>query len=125
MSDAPPYRRNVRLRSRSVIWWGRRAGSGTRSVTDFGPDASRTELTTPPGGGVPGGSGTTSASFTHATVARESRSRTLSFQRPDSSATVPVGKYQLYVSWGTALLALMLSVLPLSAVSWSRATPVR
>src|SRR5439155_22745583 len=100
------------------------AGSGTRNVTDFGPDVSRTELTAPPGGAVPGGSRTTSAAFTHATVARESRSRTRSFQRPDSTATVPVGKNQLYAPCGTARPAVRLSVVPVWAVSSSRTTTV-
>src|SRR2546425_5106425 len=116
-----PYTRSSDL---SVIWNGRRAGSGTRSVTDFGPDASRTELTTPPGGGVPGGRRTTSASFTHATVARESRSRTWSFQRPDSTATVPVGKNQLYVPWGTVRPGERPSVVPVRAVSSSKTMTV-
>ncbi len=76
MSDAAPYRRSVTLRSRSLTWNGSRAGSGTRSVTDFGPDASRTERTTPRGGGVPGASVTTSLALTHATASRDSCSRT-------------------------------------------------
>src|SRR5256886_3634483 len=37
---------------------------------EAGPGRSRTEPTTPPGGGVPAGSGTTSAAFTHATELR-------------------------------------------------------
>src|SRR5256886_8811993 len=102
MSDAAPYSRKVTLRSRSVTWNGTRVGSGTRRVTDFGPDARRTEPTAPRGGGVPGASPTTSVALTHATAARDSCSRTCSFQRPDSTATVPVGKNQLYVPRGTA-----------------------
>src|SRR5437588_11387617 len=117
MSDAAPYSRNVTLRSRSVTWNGSRAGSGTRSVTDLGPDASRTEPTTPPGGGVPGARDTTSPALTHATASRDSCSRTWSFQRPDSTATVPVGKNQLYVPWGTARPGVMLSLVPVCAIS--------
>src|SRR5207253_11186169 len=124
MSDAAPYSRNVTLRSRSVTWNGSRAGSGTRSVTDLGPDASRTEPTTPPGGGVPGARDTTSPALTHATASRDSCSRTWSFQRPDSTATVPVGKNQLYVPWGTARPGVRLSVVPVWAVSSSRTTTV-
>ena len=62
---------------------------------EAGPGRSRTEPTTPPGGGVPAGSGTTSAAFTHATELFESWRRAWSFQRPESTAVVPVGKNQL------------------------------
>src|SRR5438445_4247697 len=124
MSDAAPYRRKVTLRSRSVTWNGSREGSGTRSVTDFGPDARRTEPTTPRGGGVPGTSPTTSLALTHATAPRDSCSRTWSFQRPDSTATVPVGKNQLYVPWGTARPGVMLSVAAVCAVSSFSTTTV-
>src|SRR4029077_15358333 len=73
-------------------------------------------------GGVPGASATTSPALTHATAARDSCSRTSSFQRPDSTATVPVGKNQLEVPWGTARPALTLSVVPVWAVSSFRTT---
>src|SRR5690349_21765804 len=122
MSDPAPYSRSVRLRSRSVTWNGSRAGSGTRSVTDCGPGASRTGPTAPPGAGVPAGSGITSAALTQATALRDSWSRTWSFHRPDSTATVPVGKNQLYVPCGTARPGVMLSVVPVPAVSSFRTT---
>ena len=71
------------------------AGSGTRSTSERGPATSRTDSTIPPGGGVPGASGTTSALFTHATAPRESCSRVWLPQRAVATDTVPSGKNQL------------------------------
>src|SRR3989442_254843 len=63
---------------------------------DAGPGCIRTEPTTPPGGGVPTGSGTTSAAFTQTAEFFESCRAAWSFQRPESTAVVPLGKNQLY-----------------------------
>src|SRR5207249_9842950 len=66
----------------------------------------------PPGGGVPAGSSITSAAFTHTAELFDSWRRTWSFQRPESTAVVPVGKNQLYVPPGTDFPGVMLSVVP-------------
>ncbi len=100
-----------------MTWNGSFPGSGTRRVTDAGPGWSRTEPTTPPGGGVPAGSSITSAAFTHTAELFDSWRRIWSFQRPESTAVVPVGKNQLYVPPGTDFPGVMLSVVPVCAVS--------
>ena len=91
---------------------------------DAGPGCSRTEPTTPPGGGVPTGSGTTSAAFTQTAEFFESCRRAWSFQRPESTAVVPVGKNQLYVPPGTDFPTVRLSVVPVCAVSSLSTTTV-
>src|SRR2546426_10382327 len=91
---------------------------------DAGPGCSRTEPTTPPGGGVPTGSGTTSAAFTQTAALFESCRRAWSFQRPESTAVVPVGKNQLYVPPGTDFPTVRLSVVPACAVSSLSTTTV-
>src|SRR5882762_8212846 len=91
---------------------------------DAGPGCRRTEPTTPPGGGLPGGSGTTSAAFTQTAELFESWRRAWSFHRPESTAVVPVGKNQLYVSPGTDFPTVRLSVVPVCAVSSLSATTV-
>src|SRR2546430_5703661 len=91
---------------------------------DAGPGCIRTEPTTPPGGGVPTGSGTTSAAFTQTAEFFESCRRAWSFQRPESTAVVPVGKNQLYVPPGTDFPTVRLSVVPVCAVSSLSTTTV-
>src|SRR5256885_142621 len=91
---------------------------------DAGPGCIRTEPTTPPGGGVPTGSGTTSAAFTQTAEFFESCRRAWSFQRPESTAVVPVGKNQLYVPPGTDFPTVRLSVVPACAVSSLSTTTV-
>src|SRR6266581_5057344 len=124
-SEATPYSRSVRLRSPSSTWKGTCTGSGTRSNNDLVPAVSRTEPTIPPGGGVPGGRGTTSAVLTHATAPRDSCSRVWPFQRADATAVVPNGKNQLYVPYGTALPTVRLSLVPVCAVSSFSTTTTR
>src|SRR5437899_3362110 len=91
---------------------------------DAGPGCTRPEPTTPPGGGVPTGSGTTSAAFTQTPELFESCRRAWSFQRPESTAVVPVGKNQLYVPPGTDFPTVRLSVVPVCAVSSLSTTTV-
>src|SRR5256884_2491494 len=116
-SEATPYNRSVRLFSSSSTRNGTCAGSGTRNTSERAPATRRTEPTMPPGGGVAGGSDTTSAVFTHATALRDSCSRVWLPQRAVATDVVPSGKNQLYVPYGTALPTVRLSLVPVCAVS--------
>src|SRR5262249_42802251 len=116
-SDATPYNRSVRLRSSSSTLKGTCAGSGTRRSRDLGLDVSLTDSTVPPGGGVLGASGITSALLTQATAPRDSWRRVWLPYRAVATDTVPSGKHQLYVPQGTAFPTVRLSLLPVCAVS--------